>query len=72
MPKKGRKNVKIIFVFDINEYQSVTHVSTFIFEKKWNEIFLFFFSEIFLIEVYNTIHSLLSQFDSNVTSEPEI
>ena len=34
MPKKGPKNVKIIFVFDINEYQSVTHVTTFIFEKK--------------------------------------
>ena len=32
MAKKDHKNVKNIFLFVLNKYQSVTHVSTFIFQ----------------------------------------
>ena len=37
MPKKGKKNVKIILLV-LNKYQSVTHVSTSIFQELFKNI----------------------------------
>jgi len=38
MPKKVKKMKKKIFFFEINKYQSVTHVSTCIFQRLFKNI----------------------------------